>query len=177
MTVDNKENQQSWFQTADLNVPIIVPAIVPAVIGHFGVPIIVPAIVPMVLRTVGLKAFVPPSYLSRHKMTDTARPETRAIEVQDMSAPNRPVKIAHVDKQAGVVTLHNISSKTIDLTGWKIVCVETNQIHQVLRGTLLPGDKSIVSTTDKNIWNADRHNDGALYDEQGKLISYWNDPM
>lgn len=174
--MSEQEKEKGWFQTADLNVPIIVPAIVPAVIGNIGVPVIVPAIVPMVMRTVGLKAFIPNTTMPVRQAMTTNRPDAKAIEVQEVSAPNRPIKILNVDKQAGTVTLYNISSKTIDITGWRVVSATTNKPQPGIEGSLLPGEKKEFPAVGENIWHAGQRNDGALFDPNNNLMSYWNDP-
>lgn len=92
-------------------------------------------------------------------------------------APNFPVRIATVDKVEEIVTLHNVSNEQVDLTGWTMCSVRGNQVHTGIGGFLLPGEMTAFSYTgDGKIWNNSEADDGLLYDNDGKLISYWDDP-
>jgi hypothetical protein len=91
-------------------------------------------------------------------------------------ATNFPVRIVNVDKVAEVVTLQNISDKTISLEDWNMCSLGTNQDHDQIFGTIAPGQtRSFPNVGDPNVWNNNQRNDGALYNAAGFLVSYWVD--
>lgn len=93
------------------------------------------------------------------------------------AAPNYPIKIVLVDKSAEFVQLQNTGTTTIDFTGWIMCSITGNQRHDGVIGTLVPGEiRSFPYTGPGSIWNNTTKDDGALYNENGQLVSYWNDP-
>jgi len=90
-------------------------------------------------------------------------------------APEYPITIVGVNKQAETVTLRNLSGQTIDLAGWKMCSIRGNQLHDGISGTLGPGEQRTYPNYTGNIWNNTLQDDGALYNPQGQLISYWRD--
>ncbi|NTU82903.1 MAG: lamin tail domain-containing protein [Chloroflexales bacterium] len=90
------------------------------------------------------------------------------------AAPNFPVKIVSIDKRAETVTLQNVSGEALSLDGWIMCSIKGNQQHPV-GGTLAPGETKIFAGPAGNIWNNSERDDGALYNQQGQLISYWPD--
>ncbi len=91
------------------------------------------------------------------------------------SAPNSPVQIVTVNKGAETVTLKNVSGAAIDLTGWRMCSIRGNQEHP-LSGGLQPGESRSFPGPAGNIWSNSEDDDGSLYDPEGRLVSYWNDP-
>lgn len=94
-------------------------------------------------------------------------------------APNFPVRIVTVRKAAEpeTVELRNVSTTPIDLTGWRICSIRGNQIHATLSRILNAGEtRNIPSQASGSIWSNSEDDDGALYDANGSLVSYWNDP-
>ncbi|NOK60716.1 MAG: cellulase family glycosylhydrolase [Chloroflexi bacterium AL-W] len=92
-------------------------------------------------------------------------------------APDFPVNISDIDKAGQVVTLENVSDEAIDLTGWTMCSIEGSQTHSELEGTLEAGGTLTVEyAEDETIWNAEAQDDGALYNADGQLVSYWADP-
>lgn len=92
------------------------------------------------------------------------------------SAPNSPIRIVDIDKEAEVVTLRNVSQEAVDLTGWILCSIRGAQIHMGIGGILNAGEEdSFPSTADENIWSNGSSDPGALYDAQGRLIAYWDD--
>jgi hypothetical protein len=92
------------------------------------------------------------------------------------AAPNYPIRITAIDKVAETVILQNVTaSDTVDLTGWTMCSIRGNQEHP-LSGTLAPGESRSFPGPDGSIWSNSEDDDGALYDAQGRLVSYWNDP-
>ncbi|MBK9713360.1 MAG: hypothetical protein IPO81_18950 [Kouleothrix sp.] len=90
------------------------------------------------------------------------------------AAPNYPVQIVAIDKRAETVTLKNVSPEPIALDGWHMCSIKGNQEHPV-GGPLAPGEQKVFDGPTGNIWaNGDR-DDGALYNAQGQLVSYWQD--
>lgn len=93
------------------------------------------------------------------------------------SAANFPVRIVSVDKDDQVVRLRNESEVEVDLTGWTMCSIRTNQVHEGIGGVLDPNEtRNFEYTGGGRIWNPDRNNNGALYNENGQLVSYWFDP-
>jgi phosphatidylserine/phosphatidylglycerophosphate/cardiolipin synthase-like enzyme len=91
------------------------------------------------------------------------------------AAPNYPVRIVNIDKQAETVTLRNVTTgDTIDLTGWQMCSITGNQ-HHPISGTLAPGETRTFPNTGGPIWNNSNPDPGALYNENGQLVSYFPD--
>jgi len=94
-------------------------------------------------------------------------------------APNNPVKIISVLKgdTPEVVQLKNVSSNTVDLTGWRMCSIKGNQEHTGISGSLAPGEvKQFAYTGSGSIWSNSDKDDGALYNANGQIVSYWQDP-
>ena len=91
------------------------------------------------------------------------------------SAPHWPVKIVGIDKRAEVVRLQNVSGAPVDLGGWRMCSLTGNQEHSPLGGVLNPGETRDFGHSGDQIWNNSSRDDGALYDAEGRLVSYWND--
>jgi hypothetical protein len=92
------------------------------------------------------------------------------------AAPNFPVKIAGIDKRAETVTLQNVSGEAVNLDGWIMCSIKGNQRHDGVGGSLAPGEtKTFPYTGPGTIWSNSDPDDGALYNPQGQLISYWRD--
>ena len=92
------------------------------------------------------------------------------------AAPNAPVRIASVDKAAEVVTLQNVSGSPVDLTGWIMCSIRGNQIHEPIGGTLAAGEtRAFPYAGSGTIWNNFEPDDGALYNPNGQLVSYFAD--
>lgn len=92
------------------------------------------------------------------------------------SAPNSPISIVDIDKEAEVVTLRNVSQEAVDLNGWIMCSIRGAQIHMGIGGVLNAGEEgSFPSTAAENIWSNGSSDPGALYDAQGRLIAYWDD--
>ena len=94
------------------------------------------------------------------------------------SAPNSPVQILTIIKNGKPerVRLVNVSANTVDLTGWKMCSIRGNQEHDGISGLLTPGEiKEFPYTGSGFIWNNDFQDDGALYNTNGQLVSYWRD--
>ena len=95
------------------------------------------------------------------------------------SAINYPVRIVTVFKQANpeTVRLQNVSAFPVDLTGWRMCSIRGGQQHLGIAGTLAPGEiRDFPYTGSGSIWNDNERDPGALYDADGRLISYWPDP-
>jgi hypothetical protein len=60
------------------------------------------------------------------------------------------------------------------LDGWRICSIRGNQLHATLSGSLGPGEsRAIESQAGGSIWSNSSRDDGALYDAEGRLVSYW----
>jgi hypothetical protein len=93
---------------------------------------------------------------------------------QAPNAPNYPVQIVRIDKGAETVTLKNVSPEPVDLAGWRMCSIRGNQEHPI-GGALAPGEERIFPGPAGNIWNNSEADDGALYNPQGQLVSYFFD--
>lgn len=91
------------------------------------------------------------------------------------NAPNYPIRIVGVDKRQETVTLQNLSSEAINLDGWRMCSIRGNQLHPI-SGVLNPGETRTFSGPEGNIWNNSENDNGALYNPNGQLVSYWSDP-
>ena len=91
------------------------------------------------------------------------------------NAPNHPVRIVTIDKGAESVTLRNVSQEPVNLDGWIMCSIRGNQQHMGIGGTLAAGATRAFVHQDGQIWNNFEEDDGALYNPNGQLISYWND--
>jgi hypothetical protein len=89
------------------------------------------------------------------------------------AAPHYPVRIVTINKVAETVTLQNVSTNAIDLTGWTMCSITGNQQHPIF-GTLAPGQSVVFPGPAGNIWNNSVEDDGALYNPDGQLVSYVN---
>jgi hypothetical protein len=89
-------------------------------------------------------------------------------------APNYPVQIARIDKGAETVTLKNVSPDSVDLTGWRMCSIKGNQEHPI-SGALAPGEERTFPGPTGNIWSNSDRDDGALYNQNGQLVSYVRD--
>jgi hypothetical protein len=91
------------------------------------------------------------------------------------AAPDYPVRIVTIDKAAETVTLRNVTTgDTIDLTGWEMCSITGNQHHPIF-GTLAPGQSVTFPGPAGFIWNNSERDDGALYNDAGQLVSYYED--
>lgn len=84
------------------------------------------------------------------------------------------MKIVTVNKVAETVTLKNTSTNPVSLTGWHMCSITGNQQHPI-GGTLYPGQSATFPGPTGSIWNNDKKDDGALYNADGQLVSYWFD--
>lgn len=91
-------------------------------------------------------------------------------------AANYPVQIITVDKGKEEVTLKNVSDQPVNLDGWHMCSIKGNQEHIGIGGPLAPGEQRVFKQQGGNIWANDAQDDGALYNAQGQLVSYWTDP-
>jgi hypothetical protein len=89
-------------------------------------------------------------------------------------APQYPVRIIGINKSTEVVMLKNVSPDPIDLTGWHMCSIKGNQEHPI-SGILAPGQELPFAGPTGNIWNNSDQDDGALYNINGQLVSYWKD--
>lgn len=89
-------------------------------------------------------------------------------------APNFPVRIVGIDKQAETVTLRNVSTGSIELTGWRMCSVTGGQQHPI-GDFLAAGEQRTFPGPAANIWNNSSSDPGALWNAAGQLVSYWPD--
>ena len=97
-------------------------------------------------------------------------------EEEAENSPSDPVDIKNLDKATESVTLVNVTSDPIDLTGWTLCSVGGGQRHEGLGGVLGPRQsRTFKHQGSSAIWDDTGIDDAALYDPAGKLISYWYD--
>lgn len=88
-------------------------------------------------------------------------------------APNYPVLIATVNKASEIVTLKNVSPDAVSLDGWRMCSIKGNQQHPI-SGSLAPGEqRDFPGPAAASIWSNSDPDPGALYDGDGRLVSYW----
>jgi hypothetical protein len=93
------------------------------------------------------------------------------------SAPNSPVQIFRVDKQAEIVTLQNVTDQPVDLTGWHMCSFRGSQEFMGITGVLGPYEaKEFANVNGENIWSNENPDNGALYNANGQAVSFWRDP-
>lgn len=130
--------------------------------------------VPIVLKSATPTA-VPTATLPGQTPTPTLPPPSFgscADQPNPAIAPNYPVAIVAINKVAETVTLRNVTAADrIDLTGWRMCSVTGGQIHPI-GGTLAPGQQVTFPGPGSLIWNNSSRDDGALYDPEGRLVSY-----
>ena len=94
-------------------------------------------------------------------------------------APNTPIRIVEVVKDATpeIVRLENVSASAVDMTDWNMCSITDNQEHDDIDGVLAPGEvRDFPYTGSGAIWDDSTQDDGALYNNDGQLVSYWDDP-
>ena len=90
------------------------------------------------------------------------------------SAPDAPVQIVEINKRAETVTLKNVGAEAVDLAAWVMCSIKGGQQHTI-SGTLGAGEEQTFENTGGNIWNNSERDAGALYDAEGRLVSYWGE--
>jgi hypothetical protein len=92
-------------------------------------------------------------------------------------APDTPLRLVEVGKKAEIVTLENVSSTDIDLSDWTLCSLAGGERHLGFDGiTIEAGETRRLLHAGERIWDTEGSDDGALYDPEGTLISYWDDP-
>jgi hypothetical protein len=89
------------------------------------------------------------------------------------AAPHYPIRIMSINKVAETVTLQNVSTTAISLSGWTMCSITGNQQHPI-GGTLAAGQSQTFPGPAGSIWNNTAEDDGALYNPSGQLVSYFN---
>ncbi|NOK82354.1 MAG: Serine protease, subtilisin family [Chloroflexi bacterium AL-W] len=91
-------------------------------------------------------------------------------------APNYPVRIVSIDKDKEIVQLQNLSPEPVSLDGWRMCSITGNQEHISISGVLAPDEsRDFPYLGSGTIWNNSDQDDGALYNENGQLVSYFVD--
>ena len=89
-------------------------------------------------------------------------------------APNEPIAIFAIDEVNETVTLESFSIETVNLDGWTMCSLTGDQVH-----TGISGDIEFLEffnfKYDGDIWDDVQRDDGALYDPDGNLVSYFED--
>lgn len=90
------------------------------------------------------------------------------------AAPNTPIRIEAVDKIAEKVTLTNVTTDVVDISGWWMCSVST-QWEQGVGGSLAPGQTYTFGPSNQDVWDDTHRDDGVLFNDKGQLVSYWFD--
>jgi hypothetical protein len=101
-------------------------------------------------------------------------PSFNNCQLDPTTAGDYPVSITAIEKGQETVTLKNVSNVPIDLTNWTMCSVLANQQHPIF-GVLQPGQSITFPGPPANIWNNAEDDDGALYNNQGQLVSFFDD--
>jgi hypothetical protein len=105
-------------------------------------------------------------------------PSFNNCQADSTVAPNFPIKIVSVDKSGETVTVQNISAEAVNIDGWKICSIRGNQLHATLAGSLAAGETKVIpSQAGGLIWSNNDPDDATLYNGNGSLISFWDDPQ
>jgi hypothetical protein len=162
--------------------PIYMPAIFkPATptVTNTPTPTATPLVTATPTMTPSPTATTPPSPTITNTPTPTLPPPSFNDCQEDPNpaiAPNFPVRIVTVDKVAEVVTLQNVSAVTVSLEDWSMCSINGNQPHDDIFGSLAPGQiRTFPNEGGSPIWDDSQRDDGALYNADGSLVSYWVD--
>lgn len=133
----------------------------PTATGQPSQPTTTPTATPTTSGPTATPTLPPPSFVSC--ATPPANPG---------SAPNYPLTVVSIDKVNETVTLRNTTtSATISLTNWRMCSITGGQTHPI-SGSLAPGESRTFGNPGGPIWNNSTSDPGALYDPEGRLISY-----
>ncbi len=92
------------------------------------------------------------------------------------AAPDYPMRIVAIDKEREIVWLWNMSTSAVGLDGWHMCSITGNQLHPIGGSdALAPGEVRSFTNGGGPIWNNSSRDDGALYNPNGQLVSYWFD--
>jgi hypothetical protein len=64
--------------------------------------------------------------------------------------------------------------RAVSLGGWVMCSVRGSQQHPI-GGPLAPGETKVFPGPQGSIWSNGSPDPGALYDPEGRLVSYWPD--
>ncbi len=189
---DGREYTVQWFERARLELHPENPAEFRVLPGLLGSEIRAAGSTPTPTAgpTVAPTAIITATATPAAGPTTTALPTTAAATpppgqaglcfepVVPSDASNRPLRIVEVDKIGEVVTLENDSDEVVDLAGWTLCSVRGNEMHLGLRGFLEPGEMGeFTHTGEESIWSNNEPDDAMLFQPDGRLISYWDDPV
>jgi hypothetical protein len=91
-------------------------------------------------------------------------------------APEAPLTLVEISKKTEIVTLENVSSQNIDLSDWTLCSLAGGERHKGFEGIIIEaGDTRRLVHAGDRIWDTEGSDDGALYDPDGNLISFWVD--
>jgi hypothetical protein len=100
---------------------------------------------------------------------------SRAASAAD--APETPLRLVEISKKSEIVTLENVSNNDIDLSDWTLCSLSGGERHGGFDGVIIEaGDTRRLLHSGNRIWDTEGSDDGALYDPDGTLISFWDDP-
>ncbi|WP_420630251.1 hypothetical protein [Candidatus Leptofilum sp.] len=155
---------------------IVVPTAVPTQ-APTEIPTTVPTLVPTVAPVTPTEApTIPPTEVPAGPSLPPPSFNNCQADPNASIAPNFPVRITNINDSDETVTLMNVSNEAIDLNGWQMCSIKGNQLHQGIGGVLGPGAQQTYPYTGSgNIWSNSDKDDGALYNSNGQLVSYWND--
>jgi micrococcal nuclease len=91
------------------------------------------------------------------------------------AAPEAPLQIVGLDKQAELVQLRNVGAEPVNLDGWLVCSQRGGESQGGIGGTLAPGETRAFTNPGSSIWSNSNRDDAALFDPSGQLVSYWED--
>jgi hypothetical protein len=120
-----------------------------------------------------------PTFTPEPTYTPTETPEATfggcLSDPNPASAPNYPVRIVTVDKINEIVKLKNFSPQVVSIEDWNMCSINGHEEHNDIFGELQPGETRDFPSTEGGppIWDDTQRDDGALYDDTGRLVAYW----
>ncbi|XSG77292.1 hypothetical protein ACP8Y2_09820 [Herpetosiphon llansteffanensis] len=88
-------------------------------------------------------------------------------------AENSPIRIVGINKIKEEITLRNISQNPVSINGWIVCSMNGDEQYKIPQGfNMNPNVILYLSLEGKDIWNDIERDDAALYDANGKIISY-----
>jgi micrococcal nuclease len=91
------------------------------------------------------------------------------------AAPDAPVRIVALDKGAELVSLENVSAAPLSLDGWVLCSVRGGESQAGVGGALAAGERRDFANPRGPIWSNGNRDDAALFDPNGRLVSYWEE--
>lgn len=129
-------------------------------------------------KNISWNTFSMPAIENNNPITVPVVPTIPAVTPKVENEGNVTIK---VDDSAEIVTITNNSTADVNMTGWKIISVNGNQVFDFTNGYIIKASSSIMIAsgsasgdivwTTKNIWNNSKPDEAQLYNSSGVLVS------